>query len=164
MEPRERPCRVVVVDDEPALREVITVTLNTVGGFEVIGQVEDAESALEVCEREQPDVVLLDLMLGTQRGVDIVPPLVRQSPRTMIAILTALPAETEEASTLQAGAFVFYEKTMLTSLPRYLQADLAVFRRAIAGEDVVAPSALVRRGRRRPTPPMGLPAEEPGSA
>jgi hypothetical protein len=83
----------------------------------------------------------------------------RATPRSMIAALTALPAEAEEASTLRAGSFVFYEKGMLTSLPTYLQTDLALFRRALEGEDIVAPSALVRRP--RTTPPIGLEVESP---
>jgi hypothetical protein len=63
----------------------------------------------------------------------------------MVAALTARPAEAEERSTLAAGAFVFYEKDFLARLPELWLHDLALFRRALAGEAVVTPSALVRR-------------------
>lgn len=149
---------VVVVDDEPALLEIISITLGT-GPFEVVGRAKDGDEALSLAEEHQPDVILLDLILGAERGVDLVAPLMRATPRSMIAALTALPAEAEEAVTLRAGAFVFYEKGMLTSLPGYLQTDLALFRRALAGEDVLAPSALVRRP--RTTPPVGLEVDPP---
>jgi DNA-binding NarL/FixJ family response regulator len=148
---------VVVVDDEPALLEIISITLGTAGPFEVVGRAKDGEQALALAEEHQPDIILLDLILGSERGVDLIPPLLRTAPRTMIAALTALPAEAEESSVLRAGSFVFYEKGMLTSLPTYLTNDLALFRRALAGEDVVAPSALVRRP--RTTPPVGLEIE-----
>jgi DNA-binding NarL/FixJ family response regulator len=161
----DRPARpevveatVVVVDDEPALLEIISITLGSAGPFEVVGRAKDGEQALALAEEHQPDVVLLDLILGSERGVDLVAPLMRTSPRSMIAALTALPAEAEEAITLRAGAFVFYEKGMLTSLPGYLRTDLAIFRRALEGEDVVAPSALVRRP--RTTPPVGLEVDD----
>jgi DNA-binding NarL/FixJ family response regulator len=162
MEREARPeapeATVVVVDDEPALLEIISITLGTAGPFEVVGRAKDGAEALALAEEHQPDVVLLDLILGSERGVDLVAPLMRTTPSSMIAALTALPAEAEEASTLRAGAFVFYEKGMLTSLPDYLQTDLALFRRALSGEDVVAPSALVRRP--RTTPPVGLEIDE----
>jgi DNA-binding NarL/FixJ family response regulator len=161
----DRPARsepleatVVVVDDEPALLEIISITLGTAGPFEVVGRAKDGTEALALAEEHQPDVVLLDLILGAERGVDLVAPLMRTSPRSMIAALTALPAEAEEATTLRAGAFVFYEKGMLTSLPDYLRTDLTIFRRALEGEDVVAPSALVRRP--RTTPPVGLEVDD----
>jgi DNA-binding NarL/FixJ family response regulator len=150
---------VVVVDDEPALLEIISITLGTAGPFEVVGRAKDGSEALALAEEHQPDVILLDLILGSERGVDLIAPLMRATPRSMIAALTALPAEAEEASTLRAGSFVFYEKGMLTSLPTYLQTDLALFRRALEGEDIVAPSALVRRP--RTTPPIGLEVESP---
>jgi DNA-binding NarL/FixJ family response regulator len=149
---------VVVVDDEPALLEIISITLGTAGPFEVVGRAKDGSEALTLADEHQPDVILLDLILGAERGVDLVGPLMRTTPRSMIAALTALPAEAEEASTLRAGAFVFYEKGMLTSLPDYLRTDLGLFRRALAGEDVVAPSALVRRP--RTTPPVGLEVDD----
>jgi DNA-binding NarL/FixJ family response regulator len=153
-EPQATEATVVVVDDEPALLEIISIALGTAGPFDVVGRARDGREALAVIEEHQPDIVLLDLILGAERGVDLVSPLMRASPRTMIAALTALPAEAEEASTLRAGCFVFYEKGMLTSLPGYLQTDLELFRRALRGEDVVAPSALVRRP--RTTPPIGV--------
>jgi DNA-binding NarL/FixJ family response regulator len=153
----QREASVVVVDDEPALLEIISIALGTAGPYDVVGRAKDGAEALTLAEEHRPDVILLDLILGSERGVDLIAPLMRVSPRSMIAALTALPAEAEEASTLRAGSFVFYEKGMLTSLPDYLRTDLQLFRRALAGEDVVAPSALVRRP--RTTPPIGLEIE-----
>jgi hypothetical protein len=64
----------------------------------------------------------------------------------MIAIFSALDADDEEASALRAGAFAYYEKSLATrALPEILAEDYALFRRALAGEDVCAPSAADRR-------------------
>ena len=63
----------------------------------------------------------------------------------MVAALTGRPAEEEERSTLAAGAFVFYEKDLVGKLAGLLSRDLELFRRALAGEDLLAPSALARR-------------------
>jgi DNA-binding response OmpR family regulator len=137
--------RIVVVDDDRTIRDVVSLTLRSSGQMEVVGLAADGEQALEVVQHEQPDAVLLDLMLGAERGTDLIAPLVRGAPRTMIAMMTSVPAELEELNSLRAGAFVYYEKTMLSALARFIGEDLALFRRALDGEDVVAPSSLRRR-------------------
>ncbi|MGZ5970498.1 MAG: response regulator transcription factor, partial [Polyangiales bacterium] len=54
-------CRVVIVDDEPTLRRTIARTLSQ-RGFEV-AQCEDGEAALEHLRTQDPDVMLVDLMM-----------------------------------------------------------------------------------------------------
>lgn len=137
--------RVLVVDDEAALRRLIRERLEADGGYTVVGEAADADTALRVAEDEQPDVVLLDLLLGPEQGVEAIGSLLRVAPEAMVAVLTVLSAEEEESPALAAGAFVFYEKTMLEQLPDHLREDLALLRQALSGEEVVAPSALTRR-------------------
>jgi DNA-binding NarL/FixJ family response regulator len=146
--------RVMLVEDQPAFRELVAILLRKSSGFVVHSA--DLDRWFDDVREQGPDIVLLDL--GLDDGVDAVesiPRLVARCPTTMVAALTARPAEEEERSTLAAGAFVFYEKCVLERLPQLLLHDLALFRRALAGEDVVAPSALVRR---TSTPPVGLSA------
>ena len=140
----EQP-RLVVVDDDRTIRDVVSLTLRSTGQIDVVGLAADGTEAMRVVGEEQPDVVLLDLMLGTERGTDLIVPLLRSAPRTMIAMMTSVPAELEELNSLRAGAFVYYEKTMLSALARFIADDLSLFKRALGGEDVVAPSSLRRR-------------------
>lgn len=144
-ESSEAPARVVIVDDEPGIRRILELTLRRTGRYEVVAQAGDGDEALAAVAEHEPDVVLLDLMLGPEWGVDLIAPILARSPGSLVAILTALSAEREEDAALTAGAFVFYEKTMVVSLVEYLDRDLALFRRALDGHDVLAPSALQRR-------------------
>ncbi|MEX1176819.1 MAG: response regulator [Nitriliruptor sp.] len=144
-EPTPEPVRVVVVDDEPGIRRILELTLRRSGRYEVVAEAGDGEGALAAIAEHTPDIVLLDLMLGPEWGVDLIAPVLARSPGTMIAILTALSAEREEDAALTAGAFVYYEKTMVVNLVEYLDRDFALFRRALDGDDVLAPSALQRR-------------------
>ncbi|WP_165404168.1 response regulator [Egicoccus halophilus] len=137
--------RLVVVDDDRTIRDVVSLTLRSSGQIEVVGLAADGAEAMQMVADEQPDVVLLDLMLGAERGTDLIAPLLRSAPRSMIAMMTSVPAELEELNSLRAGAFVYYEKTMLSALARFIADDLSLFRRALGGEDVVAPSSLRRR-------------------
>jgi hypothetical protein len=63
----------------------------------------------------------------------------------MVTALTARRPEQYEAAVRCAGAFAFYEKRNTARLADHLAEDRDLFERALAGEDVVAPSALVRR-------------------
>lgn len=136
---------VLVVDDEAHLRTLIRRRLERTDRYTVVAEAADTTEALALAEAHQPDVVLLDLLLGAEFGADIIGELLRVAPRTMVAVLTVLSAEDQEDKVRGAGAFVFYEKTMLADLPVHLHDDLATFHRALEGEEVVAPSALARR-------------------
>ncbi len=59
--------RVLVVDDDPLLREVAKASLEMVGGWQVLTAGSGRE-ALEVARREQPDALLLDVMMPGQDG------------------------------------------------------------------------------------------------
>jgi DNA-binding NarL/FixJ family response regulator len=146
-DPQVPPVSVVVVDDEPGIRRILELTLRRSGRYEVVAEAATGDEAVAAIEEHEPEIVLLDLMLGPEWGLDLIAPILSASPRTMIAVLTALSAEREEEEALTAGAFVFYEKTMVVSLVEYLDRDHGLFARALAGDDVLAPSALQRRYR-----------------
>jgi DNA-binding NtrC family response regulator len=135
---------VLVVEDEPSLRQLISTRLQRSGRFTT--RAPELDRWLEDTIESRPDVLLLDLRLGAEDAVECIPQVLACCPRTMVAALTASPAEDEEPRTLHAGAFVYYEKDMLPRLEDYLAEDLALFHRALEGEDVVAPSAIARRG------------------
>jgi CheY-like chemotaxis protein len=59
--------RVVVVDDEPDIREIAALSLETLRGWTVVPVASGVE-AVEVIAREQPDAVLLDVMMPGQDG------------------------------------------------------------------------------------------------
>lgn len=60
--------RVVVVDDEPLARDRIKRLLSEFPGYEVVGEAGDGESALDLIDEEEPDLVLLDIRMGALTG------------------------------------------------------------------------------------------------
>jgi DNA-binding NarL/FixJ family response regulator len=143
--PHEDVISVLVVDDEEALRTLIRRRLERTGWYLVVAEAATTTEAVTLTEHHQPDVVLLDLLLGQDNGADIIGELLRVAPMTLVAILTVLSAEDQEEAVKAAGAFVFYEKDLLADMPVHLREDLRTFQRALEGEDVVAPSAIARR-------------------
>ena len=136
---------VLVVDDEEALRTLIRRRLERTGWYVVVAEATTTAETITLAEHHQPDVVLLDLLLGPDRGADIIGELLRVAPMTLVAILTVLSAEDQEEAVKTKGAFVFYEKALLADIPVHLREDLRTFHRALDGEEVVAPSAITRR-------------------
>jgi CheY-like chemotaxis protein len=147
------PLRVGVCDDDAAFRNLVRRVLED--RVDVVGVVATGDEAVELVAEQQPDVLLLDVLLSGESGIDVIPRLLRAGPTTMLAALSGLDAEAWEDDVLLAGAFVYYEKTTVIALPTLLHQDVALFRRALAGEDVFAPSALRRRRAPRSAGPGG---------
>jgi DNA-binding NarL/FixJ family response regulator len=106
------PVRVVVVEDHPLLRTVITVACEQTSALEVVADMEDAESALEACRRERPDVVVLDLQLaGELQGLDLARRIRDEDLPIKILVLTARTDDEALFECVTAGVDGYLEKT-----------------------------------------------------
>jgi signal transduction histidine kinase len=120
--------RVLVVDDEPIVRDVLTRYLSR-GGFEV-DSAEDGEAALERFTATAPDLVVLDLMLPGVDGVEVFTR-IRADHDTPVIMLTARGEETDRVVGLEIGADDYIAKPFS---PREVVARVrAVLRRSPVG-------------------------------
>ncbi len=92
---------VMVVEDEQNLRETLTYNL-TREGYRVISA-GDGRTAIEMARREQPDLLMLDLMLPQVDGFEVCRT-VRQEMQAPILILTARDSEVDTVLGLELGA------------------------------------------------------------
>jgi DNA-binding response OmpR family regulator len=92
---------ILVVDDEPSIREVVSIYLGRAGYRVLVA--EDGQTALEILEREPPDLVVLDLMLPEVDGLEITRRL-RAVGEIPIIMLTARREETDRILGLEMGA------------------------------------------------------------
>ena len=92
---------ILVVDDEPSIREVVTLYLQRAGYSVIVAA--DGQAALEALERHAPDLVVLDLMLPRVDGLEITRQL-RARGETPIIMLTARREETDRILGLEMGA------------------------------------------------------------
>ena len=95
------PATIAVVDDEPMVREVVTRYLRR-EGFSVITAGDGAE-ALDLIEAAQPDMVVLDLMLPSVSGLEVLGTL-RRSSEIPVILLTARGEESDRVLGLELGA------------------------------------------------------------
>lgn len=106
------PIRIVVVDDHIFMRELISSTLHRQSArYEVVASVGTAAAAIAACEEFSPDLVILDINLPDQNGIDAVPAIKRACPATHVLLCTAFPTADRLIEALQAGAKGFVEKT-----------------------------------------------------
>ncbi len=121
------PVSVLVVEDEPAIQELIAINLEHAG--HTVLRALDAEQAAAMVKNVLPDVVLLDWMLPGQSGLAFAKRL-REDERTRsipIIMLTARGVESDKISGLEAGADDYVTKPFS---PRELLARIkAVLRR-----------------------------------
>lgn len=124
--------RVLVVDDEPIVREVVARYLAR-AGYEV-DTAADGDAALAAFDAETPDLVLLDLMLPRRDGFEVFEGIRRRFP-TPVIMLTARGDETDRVLGLDLGADDYVAKPFS---PRELVARVgAVLRRAPTPPDSI---------------------------
>jgi DNA-binding response OmpR family regulator len=92
---------ILVVDDEPSIREVVSIYLRRAGYRVIVAQ--DGQQALQALDAEPPDLVVLDLMLPKVDGLEITRRL-RAAGDTPIIMLTARREESDRIAGLELGA------------------------------------------------------------
>src|SRR4051794_17987763 len=128
---------VLVVDDEPLVRDVVTRYLERDGHRVVTA--EDGESARKMIEREAPSLVLLDVMLpGETDGLDLCR-WIRASSELPVILLTARVDEADRIVGLELGADDYVTKPFS---PRELATRVkTVLRRGPPGRTALCPAA-----------------------
>lgn len=123
--------RILVVDDEPHIREVVELYLRREGfAVEVAA---DGGAALQAIERQAPDLLVLDLMLPVLGGIQLTRILREGRYNLPIIMLTAKGEETDRVSGLELGADDYVTKPFS---PKELVARVkAVLRRSGGGLD-----------------------------
>jgi len=87
MDSTEKKARVLVVDDDTLMREVLKALLRD-EGFEVAGEARDGQSALSMLQRSQPDLVCLDVNMPGMSGLDVLKHIRSNYPDIRVVMIT----------------------------------------------------------------------------
>ena len=127
--------KILVADDEASIRRILETRLKMVG-YDVV-TAEDGEEAVEVFNKTNPDLVVLDVMMPKMDGYGVTRE-IRRTSDVPIIILTALGDVSERITGLELGADDYVIKPFS---PKELEARVkAVLRRTIS-KDVIIPSS-----------------------
>ncbi len=126
------PVRICVVDDHQLVLDGLVAMLKGHGDrVEVIGQANTAASALETVRRCEPDIVLLDVRLRNESGLDLCSELLRQVPGVRVVFLTVYDDEQYLFQALRLGASGFLLKRVTGSeladhLARVMEGEVVI--------------------------------------
>ena len=102
--------KILLVDDHELFRSGLRRILETSGSMEVVAEAESGELAIESVDREQPNVVLMDVNMPGIGGIEATRQLSRKYPKVRIIALTALSDGPLPNKLLDAGACGFLTK------------------------------------------------------
>lgn len=98
------PIQVIIVDDHPMFRGGLRALLTTDPGMEVVGEANDAETAITLVEQLQPDVVIMDIQLPAISGIEATRRVQDMSPHIGILVVTMFEDDYSVFAAMRAGA------------------------------------------------------------
>jgi DNA-binding NarL/FixJ family response regulator len=148
--------RVVIVDDHGVVRDGLARLIDALDDMEVVGTAADGAEAVDVCVREQPNVVLMDIEMPRVDGIEATRTIRRDAPSVAVLILTSFSDRARILGALEAGACGY----LLKDVDADQVADAV--RAAARGESPLDPRAAttVLSARSAPNPVGALSARE----
>ena len=131
--PPSEPTRVLIVEDQTAIRQMLATFIGAMPGFVTVGQAGSVADALILAEEQKPQIVVLDWMLLGGIGLEFLRQ-VRIDPPPYVLVFSANTTDIALREALGAGARGFIEKT--ASFAEFTQALVAI----AAGQTFLGPA------------------------
>lgn len=132
----QRPIQILLVDDHPVVRHGLRSLLAGHFDLEVVGEAEDGAQVLPFLANHETDVVLLDIKMRDQNGIDIARRIRHSHPQIKVIILTTYDDESYLHQALEAGVHGFLLKSVShETLPDAIRA-------VMGGEKLLSPSLI----------------------
>jgi DNA-binding NarL/FixJ family response regulator len=132
--PETAQVRVLIIDDNPSFRDLLSAALSTVDGIECVGAASSAAEGLQRVAELRPCLVVMDIMMPGLDGLSATRQLRQLSPGTAVAVVSAYGEGEWIARAADAGASAYIPKD------GSLNEMVEVLRAARPGSMVVAPS------------------------
>ena len=125
--------RVLIADDHPVVRRGLTAVLAAYDDFHLVGEVSSGEEAISFCEKTQPDVVLMDLVMPGMGGIKAIRVIRERWPQVAVIALTSFGEMTLVEEALKAGAVSYLLKNVSA------EELAAAIRGAVTGRSTLSP-------------------------
>jgi two-component system, NarL family, response regulator LiaR len=103
--------KVMIVDDHDMVRRGLRAYLSLQEDFLLVGEAQNGREAVALAHRERPDVILMDLFMEEQNGIEATRDILAFHPGCRIVILTSYYDDQQVFPALEAGAFSYLLKT-----------------------------------------------------
>ncbi len=152
------PIAVLIVEDHAVLSEALTARVGREQDINVVGSTSEASQVLSMVEARRPDVVLVDVELGEDNGLELIEPIRARPLSPRVVVLTCRSDTKTVVTALRQGASAFVPKAAPVD-------DLLLAIRTVVGGHLwvspavlsqVLPEVLLARDRRTPTDDMAV--------
>lgn len=150
--------RVLIVDDHAVVREGLRALISYEPGMTVVDEAEDGVEAMFKARQHQPDVILLDLVMPRQDGLETINQLQTELPGSRILVLTSYAEDDKVFTAIKSGALGYLLKN---SAPEEL---LKAIREVNQGQSSLHPTIARKLVREMSQPSQLPPSEEPLTA
>ena len=147
--------RILITDDHAIVRKGLRTLINSEAGMEVVGEAADGIEAVLKARSLQPDVILMDLVMPRQGGVESIIQIKKERPDARILVLTSFAEEEKVFSAIKAGALGYLLKD--SSPEQLVQAIHDIYR----GESSLHPTIALKLIREISRPADLPPTEDP---
>lgn len=147
--------RLLIADDHTLVRAGLCALISTEPGMEVVGEAADGIEVVLKARSLRPDIILLDLVMPRQGGIEAIAEIKAEDPEARILVLTSFADDDKVFPAIKAGALGYLLKD---SSPRQL---LQAIRDVHRGESSLDPTIARKLIRELNQPPELPPTEEP---
>jgi DNA-binding NarL/FixJ family response regulator len=130
--------RVLLADDHPVVRSGLRALLESLPGYEVVGEVADGEGAVREAQLTRPDVVLMDIRMAGIDGIEATRRVRAAVPETAVLVLTMFDDDDTVFGAMRAGA-----QGYLLKGAEQAEIDRGI-RAVVAGEAIFSPGVAQR--------------------
>ncbi len=101
---------VLIVDDQAPFRRAAAAVIRVTGGFEVVGEADSGEQAVELAGSLAPQMVLMDINMGGINGIEATRRITAASPEVAVLLLSTYQADDLPADAAASGAIAYVNK------------------------------------------------------
>lgn len=113
--------KLLIVDDNPSIRNMIKDILSST--FDDIIEHDDGEFVEIICEKEEPDYILMDIIMDRIDGITATRNILKYDPSARVLIISQHIDEQTISEVYSAGAIRFFRKDNLTKLLQFFEQD-----------------------------------------
>src|SRR4026209_1444035 len=136
----QAPARLLVVDDERSMRELLSIVLRR-DGYDVL-VAEDGAAAVDLLKRERVDILITDIRMPQMNGVDLLREAKRIAPDIVSIVMSSFATTETAVEALRLGAADYVPKSKDTAAELRVRVGRELERRRLQQENVLLKRAL----------------------